>query len=122
MSFSQLTKDEQLLASDQIIAQCVAVYGCQLPQSEKVSETLTKELANYILGFGYENLTVGEIVLAIRFNVLFDSRLPSGLEIEIVPFTMPYANVSFVAKVLHNYMVIRNYLDRKFQNQIDGYE
>lgn len=111
-----------MLASDEIIAQCVALYGCQLPQSEKVSEALTSELATYILQFGYANLTIAEIFLALRFNVLFDSRLPSGLELEQVPFVAPFANVSFIAKVLHNYMVIRGYIDRKFQNQIDGYE
>lgn len=107
---------------DQILAQCVSLFGCRLPSSEKLSEILTDELATFINEFGYERLNVDEIVLAMRLNVLSDIKMPSGIEIEQVSFTGHYVNVAFIAKILQNYCVIRNMVDRKFQNQIDGYE
>lgn len=122
LSFCQLSKDEKLLAADEIIIQCVSICGCQLHQSEKLSETLTESLSHFINDFGYENLTIAEIILALQINNAPDLKFPSGLEIEHIPFIGYYANVSYIAKVLHNYTTIRNLLDRKFQNQIDGYE
>jgi len=120
LSFGQLSEDEKLLAADKIVAQCISICGCKPHQSEKISEVLSEELAIFIDGFGYHSLNLDEIVLALRFNTS-NLKNPSGIEIEPIIFTGYYANVNYISKVLHNYKVIRDLIDRKFQNKLDGY-
>lgn len=120
LSFCQLAKDELVYAIDQIMLRGAAISGCALPQTEFFAGFISSELSIFINKFGYGELTLEEILLAMRLNSK-GLWYPSGLEIDPIQFTGVCFNVNYIAKVLANYMIMRNQLDRVFQNQIDGY-
>lgn len=97
-----------------------AICGCSLPQTEFFAGYIAEELILFIKN-GYEEYTLDEVLLAIRVNSKGGARAPSGLEVEQIPFTGVCFNVNYVSKVLSNYKLLRDYLDRKFENKIDGY-
>ena len=74
----------------------------------------------YILNYGYAELTYSEILLALRINSKGGYRFPTGIELEPVTFFGNCFNIDYFSKVISNYMAIRNLLDRKLQNIIDG--
>jgi hypothetical protein len=99
-----------------------AICGCALPNTEFFAKFIAEEITNFILCFGYADLTLEEILLAFRFNAKAGMKYPNGEQIEPIFFTGCCVNVDYIAKVLANYMSIRIFLDRKLQNKIDGYE
>lgn len=107
--------------ADQIMLRCASFSGCPLPNTEFFADIISEELVIFISTCGYGGLTQAEILLAIRINYNSALRFPKGLEVERVEFFGNCFNVSYVAKLLANYMQIRNMLDRKFQNYLDGY-
>ena len=122
LSFGQLDEDDSKLAVDQIMLRVAAICGCALPNTEFFAKFIAEEITNFILEFGYADLTLEEILLAFRFNARAGLKYPNGEQIETVFFTGNCVNVDYIAKVLANYMSIRVILDRKLQNKIDGYE
>lgn len=98
-----------------------AIYGCRLPTTEGFAEVISDQLSIFINEFGYGNLTLSEIILAMHLNAASAIRYPSGDYQERVEFSGNCFNVVFIAKILEVYRTLRNGLDRKFQNQIDGY-
>ena len=44
-----------------------------------------------------------------------------SLDLKVVEFTGTYFNLNYFASVLGNYKKIREHIDRKFQNFLDGY-
>lgn len=99
-----------------------AICGCALPTTEGFAEIISNELETHIKAFGYESLTLSEIILAMHLNASGDVQYPSGEVAERIEFTGNCFNVVYMAKILSVYKFLRNHLDRKFQNQIDGYE
>lgn len=102
-----------------------AICGCNLPDTDFFAKFIAEEITAFILEFGYKELTLGEIILAFRINAKgnFKNYINFvGLDIEQIVFYGNCMNVDYVAKVLSNYLTIRNLLDRKLQNKIDGYE
>lgn len=97
------------------------MYGCDMPQTEFFASVLSEEMVRYILDFGYDTLTLAEILLSLRLNTDGDFQNPVGENLPQVDFRGNFIHVSFVAKILKQYMVLRNNLERKFQNHIDGY-
>lgn len=116
-----MSEDELTWAIDQLMIRSVALYGCSLPQSEFLGQFISEETRKFILEFGYPELTLEEILLALMINTKSDVKYPSGLELDQVVFSGVYFNVNFLSKVLYNYSSLRNLLDRKIQNHIDGY-
>ena len=88
---------------------------------EGFAQVLADEIITLIDEFGYGNLTLAEVILAVRMNVI-DFRMPSGIDIDKAVFSCSCFNIAFLAKILHNYMVIRKQIDRKFQNKLSGIE
>lgn len=121
-SFCELQGNELRAAGDQVILKTAALYGCPLPQTDFFAEILTNELAELITNFGYGEFTLAEIELALRINTHINLPLPPGLELEKVNFTGNVANIYFISRVLSNYIILRNSVDRRLQNLIDGYE
>jgi hypothetical protein len=105
---------------DQILLRGAAISGCALPSTEFFAEIIGEELEIFIKDFGYSELTTEEILLAMRLNSRGDFKYP-GETIEKVIFFGNCFNVEYFSKILYNYMVLRNILDRKIQNTIDGY-
>lgn len=122
LSFCEIEQGSVRAVIDQIMLRGAAIYGCTLPQTEFFATFIAEEMEAMILGYGFSELTEAEIVLALRLNCISGIKFPSGLEIEKVPFTGGTFNVYFISNVLEKYMRIRNMLDAKIQNQIDGYQ
>lgn len=121
-SISQLNENDLTYTSDQIIVRGAAICGCDMPQTDFFASVLSKEIINFIFEFGYENLTLEEIVLAMKINANNDLKNPLGEDLAQIDFVGRFVYVGFLAKVLKNYMILRTNLDRKFQNQIDLHE
>jgi hypothetical protein len=119
--FSKLSEKDEKVALDEIMLRGAANTGCNLPNTDFFANIIGEEIAIHVKEFGYQDLTAGEILLALRLNSKGDAKYPAGLTLEQVPFFGNCFNVEFLSKVLSNYMVLRNYIDRKFQNHIDGY-
>ena len=118
---SDMNDDGLRYVADQIIVNGTSMYGSELPQTEFFASVLSKQIIDYLLKFGYSNLTLEEINLALQINTEPEINNPLGENLQQVRFSGKFIHVSFLAGVLKNYMVLRNNLDRKFQNHIDGY-
>lgn len=97
-----------------------AIYGIALPVTEGFAEVISDEIEFFIKSFGYEDFTLSEIILAMYLNCAFSFRdlLAEGNMIE---FTGSCFNVAFLSKILSLYRTLRAQMERKIQNQIDGY-
>lgn len=120
-AFWELTPDEVRLATDSIMIKGAAISGCSLPTTEGFAEVISDQLSIFINEFGYSNLTLSEIILAMHMNAAGGMRYQSGDYIDIVEFSGNCFNVIYISKILEVYRNIRNNLDRRFQNEIDGY-
>lgn len=121
VSFSQIEQDNVRWHIDQLMLRGAAICGCKLPSTEFFAEIIADELTELIVNFGYSELTYLELLLAMRINAKGGFKFPSGLDLETISFFGNSFNVDYYSKVLNNYMTIRNLLDRKLQNFIDGY-
>lgn len=120
LSFCQLSETALRIATDKIIINGAAIFGCGLPQTELLAEAISDQLIDFILDFGYEELTLDEILLSLLINSK-GVKFPSGAELEQVKFSGVCIGVDFIASILSNYMYLRNMLDKKIKNKIDGY-
>lgn len=108
-------------AIDQIMFRGAAISGCALPQTEFFAEFIAEEVVVFINEFGYSEYTFDEIILSMRLNSMGGLKRSSGEEIQQIDFFGSCFNVNYISKVLANYALVRNQLDRKLQNQLDGY-
>lgn len=120
-SFSEMTDSDKRYATDQIIITCSAIYGCGMPLTEGFAEVISRETLTLIEKFGYSELTLAEVLLAMQINTVGNVKYPSGVEVEKTKFSGSCFNTNFLSGVLSAYMSLRTILDRKFQNHIDGY-
>lgn len=120
-SFCQLSEAEQRVAIDQIMFRGAAICGCSLPQTELFAKFISEEITIHILEFGYAEYTLDEILLALRINSTGKIKNSAGDDMEQVYFSGAVINVIYLSKILSNYRILRNHLDRQLQNKIDGY-
>lgn len=120
-SITQLDESTTRTTADQIMLQAAAIVGCPTPETEFFAEVLSNTMMSYLKKFGFGELTLAEIILAIELNTQAEFRFPSGLEVEKVSFFGVCFNIDFLSRILSNYMIFRNHLDRKLQNFIDGH-
>lgn len=109
------------VATDKIILTGASISGCTLPQTEGFAEIISNEIVEFINEYGYRELTLEEILTALRLNAKGGFKFPTGIELEHVPFTGNCFNIVYLSKVLSNYKAFRDILDRKLSNFIDGY-
>lgn len=121
LSFCELKDLEMRVVVDQIMFRGAAITGCCLPQTESLAKFIADEIIILIFNFGYQELTEQEIFLSMRLNALGDLRNPCGEDFKQVSFSGNSMNTVYLAKVFKNYMSLRNNLDRKIQNELDGY-
>lgn len=121
-SISEMDEKELRITADKIIVTCSAYTGCELPITEFFAETLSEAILSFLKKMGYGDLTLNEILFAMEMNLNHQFRLPGSIDFQDVVFSGRCVNVSFISKVLANYMLIRVHLDRRFQNMIDGHE
>ncbi len=120
-SISEMSDADLRVMADKVILECSTTTGCELPFTDFFAEGLSRSMISFLKEFGYDDLSLEEIILALKLNMRHRLKMPSGIEMEEVAFSGRCVNVGFISKVLWNYMQIRNLLDRKFQNHIDGY-
>jgi hypothetical protein len=106
----------------QVILSASVILGLELPPSETALDILIEEISSFMKDFGYGNYAVAEILLAIRFNIQTLLKIPSSIQLFTVNLETKNLSIKFISDVLHNYSTLRNNLDRKFQNTIDGYD
>lgn len=104
-------------ASLPLIRQISVIIGQPLPTPEYL-DLLEKRLASFITKFGYDELTFSELILAFELNAV---GYTGEIEIDVVRSSTKNIGIEYVSKVLENYMQLRKTLDRKIQNQLDGY-
>ena len=114
LSYSQTTNEEKIVALDDIIFSCSAIYGCPLPTTVEYAEKVSAMLDCLIFEMDYNNFTMGEIILAMKLNaygvLCFD---------DTIAFTGNTINVFFMAKLLKKYSSRRNIIDGKIRNYLD---
>lgn len=120
-SFIETEGNDRRVFCDQVIVRTAADTGCSLPNTDYFAGIICEELEGLFIDLGYEELTLYEVILALRLNMATGLKFPSGAEVELVAFAGQNFNVGFVSKVLQNYMSLRTCLDRKLQNFLDGY-
>lgn len=98
-----------------------AITGAVIPPDARFIEIIRDEIVDFLLKFGYSNLTISEIILAFNLNSSIDMRYPVGIDLSKIELFGAHLNVDYISRVLHNYTTIRNLLDRKLENTIDGY-
>lgn len=121
LSFCQLAGDDLKHSVDQLILKASAIIGCHLPETEFFADVLTVEIIEFINEMGYGELTIDEIIFAIRLNTRGGLKYPSGIDVEITLFRGSHFNLDFLSKVLGTYTTLRGILDRKLQNYLDGH-
>lgn len=120
-SFCELSELDKRIIIDQIMFRGAAGFGCALPQTEMFAKFVAEELSVFIDDFGYCEFTLEEFLLAIRINANGPIKNPSGNDLEQVVFSGICINVFFISKILRNYKILRDNLDKRIQNIIDGY-
>lgn len=121
-SFSETSGVGRQHFLDQIIARIAAQVGCDLPQTDFFANIVSEEMEGIIVDFGYDELTLKEVIFAIRVNSCPSAmKMPSGMDLEPVFFSGKLPNGYFLSKILSNYMLLRRILDGKLGNFIDGY-
>ena len=122
VSFCNIPEEEVRWHIDQIMLRGAAIGGCAVPNTEFFAEIIGEELQDFITRFGYAEYTYEEILLALRLNAKAGYKFQSGALMETIAFYGNCFNVDYFSKIIANYQIIRTQLDRKVQNQIDGYE
>ena len=121
LAFTQLEEGKLRAITDEIILKTASYSGCLLPQTEFFAEIISNSIIDFFEKSAYGQLSVAEVFLALHFNVRHGLKWPIGMDIEQVQFVGSVFHLDFFSKVLTNYMALRNSLDRKLQNFIDGY-
>ena len=96
--------------------------GAPLPTSEIFAEILAEEIVAFSTECCKGELTLEEILEAIRFNSIEDLKYPSGEYVNRPAFKGSCFHLSFLGHIVYNYSTLRESLDRKLQNFLDGYE
>lgn len=121
ISINQLDKVDfisQLL--DSVIA-ISAITGHALPQEPTIAKKLIELLSSHLLEYGYENITLSELVLSATLNCPTGLKMPSGVDFTPVELFGNYISVHYVAKLLSFYITLRTMFDNQLKNIIDGF-
>jgi hypothetical protein len=121
-SFSEMAADDRQLAWDNILLNGAACTGCELPGSDIFASRIASQISNYIFSFGFKDYNLDEIFLAHQLNAHGNFDELKMLDIDVIPFQGKYFNLNYFAAVLGNYKKIRDFIDRRLQNFLDGYD
>lgn len=121
-TFAFMNEAERRYATDKIIINGSAIYGFKLPETEGFAECISNEILEHILNFSNSDLTLSEVLLALRLNSSYNYKWPSGNLVEKIPIEGNQFNVYFLSNCISNYLDYRNHLTRKLKNIISGYE
>lgn len=106
---------------DELLLVASSVHGVNPPASLSFSQVVSNEIHTMVMEGSFSELGYPEVLLAIRLNGRNDIKFPAGLDLEKIKFFGSFVSVDFISQILMNYMTVRNLIDRKIQNHIDGY-
>lgn len=106
-------------ATDEIIFSMAATYGLPIPSQNLLADYLSKGFITVIEDFGYSELTLAEIILAIQLNSFDKLKNPLGEDLKQVP-TPQNICTAFLASILRNYKSLRDNLDRMIESRFTG--
>jgi hypothetical protein len=115
-----MADEEMQWSIDQILLRTSAMYGITPLESEMLVQFLSEEIKSIILEFGYGELTLQEVILAMKLNFI-NSRWPSGLEVQSIAFFGDFVSAKFISNVLDVYLNLRHICTRTIENHLDGY-
>lgn len=113
--FSSIDEETKKDLIDKFIVDASTIVGCPLPTTELFADSLSVQIIRYLTDFGFGNLTLDELNLALLLNLNGDI----GIDNSVVEFTGKFINVAFLAKVLKRYMIARKIVDGKIINNLD---
>lgn len=119
-AISQLNESDIRWATDKIMFKGAALFGCPLPQTELLATEISKEIEVFFKE-NRPDLSLAEIILALRLNTLTGLTHPYEGYSDQVDFFGNQFNVMFLAKIIARYVCFRNALDSKFINALDGF-
>jgi hypothetical protein len=109
ISVQDMNESEVRAATTGIIFKISVICGCQVPTNELHIDALEQEFMVFLKEYGYDYLTVEEIITAFRMNANF--RLPEKIETYGALF-----NIDYASKVLKQYSTKRYQLDNKLSD------
>jgi len=104
-----------------LIYRVCAITGMNKPPTEFEFDFLVQELMVFLSDCGFGNLSTEEFLLAFRLNCSIILNYPIGMESNCINLVGVNANIDSFSKVLFSYTLLRNNLDSKIKNHIDGY-
>lgn len=117
----QFPTEELMERFNYLLNSISAISGMPLPKNDVMGVIVKTELITFLLDFGYKLLNEDEILLAFRLNAQGMCRFGDGTFMPVIEPIGEGMNVLYVAKILSNYMILRNNFDSKLKNIIDGY-
>lgn len=117
LSFFEVAPEYIRSFTDSVIISIAAITGAELPESELLANSLSKEVEVLLNDFGYSDLTLEEVLLAVRLNYSSSFKNPYGTDFEI-GVAGNRVNVAFLSVVLNNYKTYRDFMDIEFENKI----
>lgn len=117
-----LSKDNLEYFGDKLLFKLSALFGFSIPHMDVQARSISRELIDFIFDFGYSHYNEDEVELALKLNLKTGLYIPEPVEIETATSNRSLPNVDFFSKVLFNYAALRNSLDKRIQNVIDGHE
>lgn len=120
-SISQLEVEELTEKLGNALINISVITGHSLPQNKLHTDLLVDELTVYLFEYGYENLTIAEIIEAFRLNCSCNFRYADGDYAQQTAIFGEHISVDYVSKVLNTYFTFRKILDSNLKNIIDGY-
>lgn len=113
-SFCQLDNSGTKLFLDSVLIKGSAMYGCALPSTTFFADVISEEISTFLDDFEFNSYTEQEVLLALRLNY-------SGKFEETIQFSGNTMNTCFLSKILSQYAALRNQLDRKIENHLEGF-
>lgn len=106
--------------TDLITIRVSAITGCELRATPLFDKVLSDEVGLMLADFYLDDLTISEICLAVRLNSWPLIKYTGGKDIEKVPIPQKL-NVDFLMKILYNYKILRDYMEKEFANKLAGF-
>lgn len=119
-AISEIEEPERLKELSVVLLKISVFLGVSLPSNELLLEMLTSLFQDSLINFGYENLSLKELLFAFELNKQNVLKDEQGDLIKEVEDPFKSLNIGYTSKVLKNYMIARNLLDAKAKNVIYG--
>lgn len=120
-SISSFQKEKLIEGFRSVASSCIVLYGFFPINNENQMALLVSEMYSYFTKMDFDHLNFPEYHLALQLNAKGNLKIPVGVDLDQVRASSNTLNVKFISDVMCLYLEMRNNLDRKLQNLIDGF-